>query len=144
MQTECHLDSGPIRVNVSPLEFLRRLVLLGIIDSGRVPGEETSWMKSPAVIPSTASVVIAATVATPIMIAAATVMISAAPVAAGARVTPGIGISTTAGVGSRSRAIPTTAAPSPSVGGHEKRCHAEGNGESEYFAQHSNFHRFGR
>jgi hypothetical protein len=64
--------------------------------------------------------------------------------AAGARVTPGIGIPTTAGVGSRSRTTPTTAAPSHGVGGYEKRCHAGGYSENEYFAQHSNINRFSR
>jgi hypothetical protein len=115
-----------------------RLVLLGIIDSGRVPGDETSWVEPPSVVPSTAAVVIT-TVATPITVS--TTAISATGEAARARVTPGIGIPTTAGEGCRPRAIPTTAAPSPGVEGHEKHCHADGNSESEYFAQHSNFYR---
>ena len=115
-------------------------ILLGTIDSGRIPGEETPRMEPPSVIPSTAAVVCAA----PIVIAA--VMIAAAVAtaisAAGARVTAGIGIPTTAGVGSRSRTIPTTAAPSHCFRGYEKRCHADGTSENEYFAQHSNIYRF--
>src|SRR5215469_4172250 len=73
------------------------LVLLRTIDSGRVAGEEPSWMEASAVIPSTSTapvtgVMIATAVATSVMVAAA--------VAAGARVTVGVGIPTTAGVGS--------------------------------------------
>jgi hypothetical protein len=96
-------------------------------------------MKSPAVIASTAPVIRSTA---PVMISAAvisTTMISATGEAAGARVITGIGIPVSAGVGSRSRAIPTAAAPSPGVGGHEKRCQADGNSESEYFTQHSIF-----
>jgi hypothetical protein len=104
-------------------------------------------MEPPCIIPSTASVVISASVvrAAPIVIAA-TVMITTTVVvaAAGAGVTPGIGIPTTAGVGSRSRTTPTTAAPSHGVGRYEKRCHAGGYSENEYFAQHSNINRFSR
>jgi hypothetical protein len=114
--------------------LLRKLVLLGIVDSGRVPGDETSWMEPPAVIP--ASAVVIATVAAPVMIATA--------IAPGARVISGIGIPITASVGSRSRTIPTTAAeaagagvtpttaaPGQGVGGQEKRCHTGGNSERE-------------
>ena len=120
--------------------LLRKLVLLGIVDSGRVPGDETSWMEPPAVIPASApvipSAVVIATVAAPVMIAAAIVP--------GARVISGIGIPITASVGSRSRTIPTTAAeaagagvtpttaaPGQGVGGQEKRCHTGGNSERE-------------
>jgi hypothetical protein len=71
----------------------RKLVLLGIVDSGRVPGNKTTWMEPPAVVVSSTVVITAvaiATVATPVMIAP------------GARVIPGIGIPVTASVGSRS------------------------------------------
>jgi hypothetical protein len=97
---------GFTELSGSATEFVRSLVLLGTIDSGGVPSDETSWMETPAVIPSTAVTIATA----PIMVAAA-VTIAATAEVAGAGVTPGIGISTTAGVGSRSRATPTTAAP---------------------------------
>jgi len=113
--------------------FARRLVLLGIIDSGCVPSDETSWMEPSAVIPST---VVIATVATPVMISAAPS--TPAIRAAGARKTAGVSIPTAPGEGSRSRATPTTAAPSAGVDGHKKGRRADGNRGSEYFTQHSN------
>jgi hypothetical protein len=91
-------------------------ILLGIIGPGRISSDETSRMEPASVVRSTATVVIAATVVTPVMIAAA-VTIAAATVtiaaeATGAGVTAGIAIAITAGEGSRSRAVPTTATPS--------------------------------
>ena len=112
---------------------LARKLVLGIINSSRIPGDVTSWMESPAVIPST---VVIATVATPIMISAAPS--TPAIRAAGARKTAGVSIPTAPGEGSRSRATPTTAAPSAGVDGHKKGRRADGNRGSEYFTQHSN------
>ncbi len=118
--------------------------LLGIIGPGRISSDKTSRMEPPGVITSTstvagAAVMIATTVvtiaATAVMIAAATVTITAAAEATG--VTAGIAISITAGVGSRSRAIPTTATPSQGIGGHEERGRADGKSGSEDFGQHS-------
>jgi hypothetical protein len=127
--------------------------LLGIIGPGRISSDKTSRMEPPGVITSTSTVAgaavmiattavtIAATAvmiaATAVMIAAATVTITAAAEATGAGVTAGIAISITAGVGSRSRAIPTTATPSQGIGGHEERGRADGKSGSEDFGQHS-------
>src|SRR5690242_18014775 len=93
-------------------------------------------METPAVV---SSAVVIAAVATPIMISAAPSTTAIA--AAGARPTPGIGIPTAAGEGSRSGTAPTTAAPSLGVRAHEKCCGADSNSESEYIAQHSNVYR---
>jgi hypothetical protein len=120
--------------------------LLGIIGPGRISSDKTSRMEPPGVITSTstvagAAVMIATTAvtiaATAVMIAAATVTITAAAEATGAGVTAGVAISITAGVGSRSRAVPTTATPSQGIGGHEERGRADGKSGSEDFGQHS-------
>jgi hypothetical protein len=97
-------------------------------------------MEPPGVIRSAAPVMIATAVVAPVMIATATVTIAATAVtiaATGAGVTARIGIPTTAGVGSRSGAIPTTATPSSGIDGHQERGRADGNSRSEYFAQHN-------
>jgi hypothetical protein len=79
--------------------------------------EPSSVISSTTTVIRAAPIMIATTIigATPIVIAAAvaSVMISAAR----AGPTPGIGISVTAGIGGRSRAIPTTATPGQGVGG---------------------------
>jgi hypothetical protein len=110
---ECTASAPLARRCCGPTSVLSDL--LGTIDSGRISSEKGSRTAPPAVIPSTSSVMIAATVIGPAVviptIRIAAVMIATTAKAAGAGVTAGIGISVTAGVGSRSRAIPTTTTP---------------------------------
>jgi hypothetical protein len=56
---------GVLGVEVLPTGFAKRLVVLGIIDSGRVSVEETSWTEPSTLTPSTTTVARAAPIRYP-------------------------------------------------------------------------------